>query len=62
MGLLDTEGVIQTQVIVNYFKDNFDEQLLKKLMHTCGQPEGETTEDKTWNFYNCCFINKEFDI
>nr|XP_029708676.1 uncharacterized protein LOC115255057 [Aedes albopictus] len=62
MGLLDSDGAIQTQVIVDYFKDNYDEQLLKKLMKTCGQPEGETVEEKTWNFYNCCFANKEFDI
>ncbi|XP_039433603.1 pheromone-binding protein-related protein 6-like [Culex pipiens pallens] len=62
MALIDDEGNVSKQAIIDTFKDNYDEELLKPLMEQCATPQGATLDDRMFAFYTCCFAKKTFDI
>lgn len=62
MALIDGEGNVSKQAIIDTFKDNYDEELLKPLMELCATPQGATLDDRMFKFYTCCFAKKTFNI
>ncbi|XP_001843647.2 uncharacterized protein LOC6033159 [Culex quinquefasciatus] len=62
MALIDGEGNVSKQAIIDTFKDNYDEELLKQLMEQCANPQGATMDDRMFAFYTCCFAKKTFNI
>ncbi|XP_058448367.1 uncharacterized protein LOC131428429 [Malaya genurostris] len=59
---MDADGKIQSQKIIDNFADNHDIRALTEVILKCSSVEGDTVEEKVYNFYKCLWIEKNFDL
>ncbi|XP_058448377.1 uncharacterized protein LOC131428440 [Malaya genurostris] len=60
--VLDDDGMIKTDVFIGLLADGHDVQVLTELVNKCNTNEGDTIEDRAYNFYKCFWAEKTFDM
>ncbi|XP_058453448.1 uncharacterized protein LOC131431634 [Malaya genurostris] len=59
---VEADGMINTQNLVAFLSDSHDVQAMMELIDECNTGEGDTPEDKVYNFYKCFWNNISFEM
>ncbi|XP_058448381.1 uncharacterized protein LOC131428443 isoform X2 [Malaya genurostris] len=57
---IDADGTIQSQLLIDLLADGHDVQIITDHINECNTGEGDTIEDRGYNFYKCFWGEKSF--
>ncbi|XP_058448370.1 uncharacterized protein LOC131428432 [Malaya genurostris] len=60
MGAIDTEGKNQGRKFIDDFSEGHDIEVLTKIVQKCSMVDGDTIEDRGYNFYKCFWTENLF--
>ncbi|XP_058448361.1 uncharacterized protein LOC131428424 [Malaya genurostris] len=61
-GMIDSDGNIRVQALVDYLSEGRDVQALTDVVEKCATVDGDTVEDKAYNFEQCFWKELTFEL
>ncbi|XP_058448383.1 uncharacterized protein LOC131428445 [Malaya genurostris] len=61
IGMMDADGTINPQPLIDFLADTYDFQIITEHMNKCNTGDGDTIEDRGYNFYKCFCGDKSFN-
>ncbi|XP_053692188.1 uncharacterized protein LOC128740650 [Sabethes cyaneus] len=61
-GVLMADGTIATQKFIDFLAEGHDVNAITEVVEKCAKVEGDTPEDKGYNFHKCFWAEKKFEL
>ncbi|XP_058448385.1 uncharacterized protein LOC131428446 [Malaya genurostris] len=61
IGVMDADGTINPQPLIDFLADRYDVQIITEHINKCNTGEGDTIEDRGYNFYKCYWGDMSFN-
>ncbi|XP_058448362.1 uncharacterized protein LOC131428425 [Malaya genurostris] len=61
-GVLTADGKIQTEKFIAFLSEGHDAKAVTEVAEKCATVEGDTIEDKGYNFHKCFWAEKKFEL
>ncbi|XP_058818707.1 uncharacterized protein LOC131681735 [Topomyia yanbarensis] len=61
-GALTADGKIQKQKFIDFLSEGHDANAVAEVVEKCAGVEGDTVEDKGYNFHKCFWAEKKFEL
>ncbi|XP_058448382.1 uncharacterized protein LOC131428443 isoform X3 [Malaya genurostris] len=61
IGVLDADGTFKPQVLIDLMADGHDVQIITEHINKCITGEGDTIEDRGYNFYKCYWGDESYN-
>ncbi|XP_058455255.1 uncharacterized protein LOC131432767 isoform X2 [Malaya genurostris] len=62
MGVLGADGTIESQVLIDFLAEGHDVQPLTELVQHCAESDGDSAEDRLYEFYKCFWAEITFEL
>ncbi|XP_058448388.1 uncharacterized protein LOC131428449 [Malaya genurostris] len=62
INMWNADGTSNIQAMIDFLADGHDVQAVTEATQKCNTDEGDTIEDKGYNFYKCFFAERIFDL
>ncbi|XP_058448364.1 uncharacterized protein LOC131428426 [Malaya genurostris] len=62
IGAMDDDGNIVSDKFIDFESDGHDLEAVKEVVEKCANVEGDSINEKGYNFYRCFWDEKKYDI